>query len=86
MHTLPNLSASRTPVHFATGCGAAHRNAPIGGAANGMPLNARMPVDDSVLPPSKPASSVNGSFSAACATPARPNAAIKTMPARPTAR
>ena len=38
MQTLPNLLASRTPSHFATGCGGCQRSAPTGGAANGMPL------------------------------------------------
>ena len=67
MQTLPNLLASRTPSHFATGCGAAQRSAPTGGAANGMPLNARTPADDAMLPPSRPASSFTGSVTAAFA-------------------
>src|SRR6185295_15089403 len=67
MHTLPNLLALRTPFHFATGCGACQRSAPTGGAANGIPLKARIPGDDSVLPPSCPASSLIGSFGAASA-------------------
>src|SRR5215471_18385268 len=67
MQTLPYLLASRTPLHFATGCGAVQRSAPTGGAANGMPLNARMPGADSTLPPSSPESSFRGSLSAACA-------------------
>src|SRR5262245_20018323 len=40
-HGAPNASALRTPSHFAAGCGAFHRFSPSGGAANGMPLNAR---------------------------------------------
>src|SRR6478736_8937525 len=67
MQTLPYLLASRTPLHFATGCGAVQRNAPTGGAANGMPLNARMPGADSTLPPISPESSFSGSFIAAFA-------------------
>ena len=51
MQTLPNLLASRTPFHFATGCGGCQRSAPTGGAANGIPLNARTPGEDIVLPP-----------------------------------
>src|SRR5579862_2739092 len=45
----PNVSALRTPVHGATGWGDFQRSAPVGGAANGMPLyettpSARTPV------------------------------------------
>src|SRR4051794_10537697 len=82
MQTLPYLLASRTPLHFATGCGAVQRNAPIGGAANGMPLNARMPGADSTLPPSRPESSVSGSLRAAFADD-ESKAPSATMIARP---
>jgi hypothetical protein len=35
----PKVAACFTPVHGFTDCGAFHRRAPTGGAANGMPLN-----------------------------------------------
>src|SRR5206468_6083831 len=54
--TSPNVSALRTPVHFATGCGARHRNAPTGGAANGTPLNTRTPGAAADVAESRPAS------------------------------
>src|SRR5436190_2727547 len=54
--TSPNVSALRTPVHFATGCGARHRCAPTGGAANGTPLNTRTPGAAADVPESRPAS------------------------------
>src|SRR5215831_12261422 len=41
VHGAPNASALRTPSHFAAGCGARHRFSPVGGAANGIPLNTR---------------------------------------------
>src|SRR5688572_16573564 len=65
MQTLPNLLASRTPSHLTTGCGGSQRSAPTGGAANGIPLNARTPGEDSTLLPSRPESSVRGSLNAA---------------------
>ena len=37
MQAGPGFTASRTPSHGATGCGACQRSAPTGGAANGMP-------------------------------------------------
>ena len=40
----PNCVAWRTPVQFLTGCGGFQRRSPTGGAANGMPLNARTPL------------------------------------------
>src|SRR5258706_6740231 len=46
MQTSPNLLALRTPFHFGTGCGACQRNAPTGGAANGITFNPRIPGDD----------------------------------------
>src|SRR5688572_9340887 len=63
MQTLPNLLASRTQSHLATGSGGCQRSAPTGGAANGMPLNARTPGEDSMLLPRRPESSVTGSLS-----------------------
>ncbi len=39
----PNLSVRRTPSHGLTGCGGCHRKSPTGGAAKGMPRNARTP-------------------------------------------
>src|SRR5215831_12196138 len=37
----PKAFALRTPSHLAAGCGARHRFSPRGGAAYGIPLNAR---------------------------------------------
>lgn len=37
----PYSTAFLTPDHGVTGCGAFHRSAPTGGAANGIPLNVR---------------------------------------------
>src|SRR4249919_1045975 len=39
----PYADACLMPVHGVTGCGAFQRDAPTGGAANGMPLNEAMP-------------------------------------------
>src|SRR5512143_3758902 len=39
----PSTSASRTPVHDSTGCGARRWRAPNGGAAYGTPRNTWMP-------------------------------------------
>lgn len=50
----PNLSAWRMPSQFWTGCGGFHRNSPTGGAAKGMPLNARTPGFDSTTPCTTP--------------------------------
>ena len=33
-----------TPCHAMTGCGFFQRSSPVGGAANGMPLNDAMPL------------------------------------------
>src|SRR5690348_7637325 len=52
----PKRSALRTPVHAATGCGGFQRNAPIGGAAYGMPLNSSNPVAPAWMPESRPVS------------------------------
>src|SRR5262245_60830541 len=38
-----NEVAARTPCQAAAGCGFFQRSAPVGGAANGMPLNAATP-------------------------------------------
>src|SRR4029453_6375998 len=59
-----NCSAFFTPSHFAGGCGSFQRNSPTGGAAKGMPLNARTP-DASVTPESRPVAIVTGSLMAA---------------------
>src|SRR5688572_2859110 len=78
MQTLPHVFASRTPSHFATGCGSRHRRLPVGGAPNGMPLKTRTP-DGSVSPATSPASVLTGSEIAAgvvtvdAATPAAIN-------------
>src|SRR5205823_7358441 len=58
-HTSPKVSALRTPLHFATGCGGFHRRSPTGGAANGIPLKTRTPR--LVVPEINPDSSVTGS-------------------------
>src|SRR5262249_43763518 len=63
--TLPNVSALRMPVHFATGCGARHLSSPVGGAANGTPLNTRTPGVDADTPAIRPASVLIGSGTAA---------------------
>src|SRR5579859_1580925 len=44
------LVASRSPFHFAAGCGAFHRNSPTGGAAYGKPSQARTLPSLIVLP------------------------------------
>jgi hypothetical protein len=46
----PNPAADRTPSHFGAGCGARHRFSPIGGAAKGIPLNARTDAVSVVAP------------------------------------
>src|SRR5262245_1178186 len=38
-----NALAARTPCHGAAGCGFFHRRAPVGGDANGIPLNDATP-------------------------------------------
>src|SRR5689334_6698801 len=38
-----NAFAARAPAHAATGCGFFQRSAPVGGAANGIPLNVPTP-------------------------------------------
>src|SRR5215212_6696226 len=64
MQTCPYLSALRTPVHFATGCGSFQRSGPTGGAANGTPLKTRTPSCS--VPESWPASVLTVSLIAAC--------------------
>src|SRR6188508_384767 len=39
-----NAFAARTPCQETTGCGFFQRNSPVGGAANGIPLNTTAPV------------------------------------------
>jgi hypothetical protein len=46
------------PDHFATGCGTRQRFSPMGGAANGMPLNTRTEALAPVVPATMPLSSV----------------------------
>ena len=48
----PNLTASRTPFQFLTGCGGFQRRSPTGGAANGTPRKARTP--STVVPATVP--------------------------------
>src|ERR1700751_5998140 len=52
----PNSFALRKPLHFPAGAGGFHRNSPIGGAANGIPRNARTPPP--VFPSTTPLSIV----------------------------
>src|SRR5262245_46786425 len=51
-----NLSALRTPSHFAGGCGGRQRKFPTGGAAKGIPLKTRTPGIEPATPSSKPLS------------------------------
>src|ERR1700761_5934122 len=52
----PNCVQSRTPLQGAAGCGARHRNAPTGGAANGIPLNTCTP--STTAPETNPSSTL----------------------------
>src|SRR5215510_3452463 len=52
MQLTANVVACFTPVHDWIGCGAFHRSAPTGGAANGMPLKEAMPLVD--VPATRP--------------------------------
>ncbi len=54
MHRSPKAVARRTPVHETAGCGGAHRSAPTGGAAYGMPRNVRIPGSVPVAPSTTP--------------------------------
>src|SRR4029450_11603812 len=45
IHPGPYVSAFRTSLQGATDCGARQRHGPTGGAANGIPLNTRTPLD-----------------------------------------
>ena len=49
-----NSVASRTPSHAGAGCGACHRNGPVGGAAYGTPRNTKPP--STATPPTEPPS------------------------------
>src|SRR5262249_41002532 len=64
MHTLPKLSALRTPDQCSGGCGSFQRAGPIGGLANGIPLKARTP-DFNVMPEMDPPLIFTGSVIAA---------------------
>src|SRR5262245_25969500 len=80
MQGAPNASPARTPSHLAAGCGARQRFSPVGGAANGIPLNTRtdgVPVD---APDSWPVSILTGSLIAAQAL----GAAATITPRAPT--
>src|SRR5262245_59421348 len=59
-----NCSVLRTPSHFAGRCGSFQRKSPTGGAAKGIPLNARTP-DESVTPEILPVAMATGSEMAA---------------------
>src|SRR5438093_3007284 len=78
--TSPNVSALRTPLHFAIGCGARHRCAPTGGAAKGTPLNTRTPGADADVPESRPASVLTGSGTLARKPPAITRVAANATP------
>src|SRR4051794_12386661 len=54
MQLAENVSALRTPGHAAAGCGARQRRLPMGGAANGTPLNAVTAGIDDAVPDSCP--------------------------------
>ena len=54
MQRLPNALPARTPSQFAAGCGARQRLAPTGGAAYGIPLNARTPLLMPATPDTSP--------------------------------
>src|SRR5262245_41794874 len=56
MQREPNSAALRTPFHGSTGCGAFHRKAPTGGAANGIPRKTRTPGDVAATPSTTPLS------------------------------
>src|SRR5579864_3310474 len=49
-HGAPNAAAFRIPPHGFGGCGGFQRSSPVGGAAYGIPLNARTssPVPDTI--------------------------------------
>src|SRR4051812_42427307 len=53
-----NLSAIRTPSHFAAGWGAFHLRSPTGGAAKGMPLYTSSPSSET--PCNTPPSTLTG--------------------------
>src|ERR1035441_2669472 len=57
----PNPVAWRTPLQVLTGCGGLHRNAPMGGSANGIPLNSRTPDACGPVPSRMPLASVTRS-------------------------
>src|SRR6516162_3403497 len=50
----PNSLAFRTPFQGRTGCGAFQRNSPMGGAAKGIPRNARTPGEAAFTPSTIP--------------------------------
>src|SRR2546423_2604729 len=77
MHSALNASAFLTPFHAAAGCGAFQRRAPIGGAANGMPLNTRTP--SAAVPAIAPLSSLTVSEAAANRQPQPTKAANKSI-------
>src|ERR1039457_1051211 len=69
----PNPVAWRTPLQFLTGCGGLHRRDPMGGSANGIPLNSRTPDACGPVPSTMPLASVTRS---AAKTPAAVEIAI----------
>jgi hypothetical protein len=65
MHPEPNEEACFTSVHGFTGCGDLHRSGPIGGAANGIPLNETTPSDETpVMRPPVTSASRTSAFAA----------------------
>src|ERR1022692_2625410 len=69
-HEGPNLTACRTPSHFAAGSGARQRRSPTGGGANGMPR------ETVKLPSTAPCTSPPSTFTAAGISSAQSAAAI----------
>src|SRR5258708_4252910 len=69
MHTGENLSAARTPSHFAASFGARQRRSPTGGPANGTPLKTRTSGNTPAVPVSDPCCTLTGSLIAPKAVP-----------------
>src|ERR1017187_10852791 len=65
VQSLENRSAGRIPDHGAGGCGGRQRRSPVGGAANGIPLNAVMAGFVPDTPDTRPLSIRTGPLSAA---------------------
>jgi len=77
MHRGPNAFVSFTPVQFCTGAGGANRSSPTGGAANGIPLNARTPLAPAPVPSIVPFAVFTRSGAAFSIIAANPNIKIR---------